>query len=346
MTRRGWWVVAVLGLVLLGAAGLRLTVGSSAVGWPGGPDGGVIVGLRVDRLAVAAVVGVALSVAGVALQALLRNPLAEPFILGLSTGAAAGMMVQWWVTAALGWVVLPGLGSVGALVGAAASMGIVFAAGRRRGFGFRGGIDPLALLLTGVVLSTINGALIMLMHHLAGPRRLAEDLARWMMGSLSVEGGSVTGWWVRGEVPWTLVVASSLTAGGYGLLQARGRAMDVATLGPDEAGALGVRLGRLRVELFVVSSVLAAAGVVLAGPIAFVGLVCPHVARLVVGPGHRALLPASAVLGAALVVLADVAGAGLAVAFGVGVVPLGVFTALVGGVAFLWMLRSTGGHPS
>ena len=251
---------------------------------------------------------------------------------------------------------LPGLGSVGALVGAAASMGIVFAAGRRRGCGFRGsgfrgswfrgGIDPLALLLTGVVLSTINGALIMLMHHLAGPRRLAEDLARWMMGSLSVEAGSLTGWWVRGEVPWTLAVAASLTAAGYGLLQARGRAMDVATLGPDEAEALGVRLGRLRVELFVVSSVLAAAGVVLAGPIAFVGLVCPHVARLVVGPGHRALLPASAVLGAALVVLADVAGVGLAVAFGVGVVPLGVFTALVGGVAFLWMLRSTGGHPS
>ena len=207
------------------------------------------------------------------------------------------------------------------------------------------------------MLSTINGAGIMLMHHLAGPRRMADDLARWMMGTLGGGAGSVSGvlreiasHFIKeqdaghgvpagGGVPWTLLIAAGLTAAGYVLLWFRGRAMDVATLGPDEAEALGVRLGRLRAELLVVSSVLAAAAVVLAGPIAFVGLVGPHVARLAVGPGHRALLPASAALGAALVIAADVAGAALALTLNVGVVPVGVFTALVGGVAFLWMLR-------
>ena len=208
-----------------------------------------------------------------------------------------------------------------------------------------------------MVLSTINGAGIMLMHHLAGPRRMADDLARWMMGTLGGGAGSVSGvlsgiashffeeqessdgMLAGGGVPWTLLIAAGLTAGGFVLLRSRGRAMDVATLGADEAEALGVRLSRLRAELFVVSSVLAAAAVVLAGPIAFVGLVCPHVARQVVGARHGALLPAAAVLGAALVVAADVAGAVLALMFGVGVVPVGVFTAIVGGVTFLWMLR-------
>ncbi|MEL7088421.1 MAG: iron chelate uptake ABC transporter family permease subunit, partial [Planctomycetota bacterium] len=141
------------------------------------------------------------------------------------------------------------------------------------------------------------------------------------------------------DFPGRLVGIGGVTLAALTCLMYKARAMDVATLSAGEAEALGVDLRRLRVVLFVVASGLAASAVVLAGPIAFVGLVCPHVARLIYGPRHGALLPASACLGATLVVLADTAGAVLAWWLDVGVVPLGVFTALVGGVSFLWMLR-------
>lgn len=326
-------------VVLAGAAALRLCVGTSTLGLPAGADGWDVLALRGDRLVTGAVVGAALAIAGVALQALLRNALAEPFILGLSTGAAAGMVGQRLLAAALG--VSLGFGLGGAAVGAAACMSIVYFASQRRGL-----IDPLGLLLTGVVLSTINGALIMLAVHFR-PDLLRVELSQWMMGYLSDDGGAAVSW-VRSVsgtgttgvgFPSLLVTVAGLTLLGFACLLGRARAMDVATLSEGEAEALGVNLRRLRVELFAVSSVLAAGAVVLAGPIAFVGLVCPHVARLLVGPGHRGLLWSSAVLGAALVVLADTAGAGLALGLGSGVVPLGVFTAIVGGVAFLWMLH-------
>lgn len=326
-------------VVLLSAAVLRLNIGTTTLGLPPGEGGWEVLALRGDRLVTGAVVGAALAIAGVALQALLRNALAEPFILGLSTGAAAGMVGQRLLAAALGLSLGFGLG--GAAVGAAACMLIVYLASQRRGL-----LDPLGLLLTGVVLSTINGALIMLAVHFR-PDLLRVELSQWMMGYLSDDGGAAVSWavgWLEGSplavaFPWLLLIVSALTVLGWGWLLGRARAMDVATLSEGEAEALGVGLRRLRLELFAVSSVLAAGAVVLAGPIAFVGLVCPHVARLWVGPGHRGLLWSSAVLGAALVVLADTAGAGLALGLGAGVVPLGVFTAIVGGVAFLWMLR-------
>ena len=138
--RRAWATTGGLLALLVGVAALRLMVGTSGFGWPGGADGGVILGLRLDRLCVAVVVGAGLSVAGVALQALLRNALAEPYILGLSTGAAAGMMGQWWIVGAWGLTLWPGLEHAGALAGAAASMAIVFAAGRRGGGVVRGGL--------------------------------------------------------------------------------------------------------------------------------------------------------------------------------------------------------------
>ncbi len=211
----------------------------------------------------------------------------------------------------------------GAATGAGLSMAIVYAAGRKRGV-----VDPLGLLLAGVVLSTINGALIMLAVHLF-PGVLRVELSQWMMGYLEV--GAVG--------TWTLPGVAGLTAIGAGWLWWKGRAMDVATLSSAEAASLGVAVTRLRGELFVIATALAAGAVMLAGPVAFVGLVCPHVARWLVGPGHRATLGAAMLLGMALMWLADTAGAAAALVGGVGVVPLGVFTAVVGGVAFLWMLR-------
>jgi iron complex transport system permease protein len=313
--------LAVLLLIAGLAAAARLLVGTSLVGWPVGEGGDVLRELRWDRLRLAAVAGTALSVGGVALQALLRNALAEPFILGLSTGAAAGIVGQRLLAATLGFSI--GAGYVGAAVGSGLCMAIVYLASRRRGV-----IDPLGLLLTGVVLSTINGALLMLAVHLR-PGLLRVELSQWMMGYLDLDAAE----------SWRWTIAVAVTAASLLWLLKQARAMDVATLSASEAKALGVDLRRLRAELFAIASLLAAAAVVLAGPVAFVGLVCPHVARLLVGPGHRGLLLCSAILGGTLVVLADTTSAALDLAFGIGVVPLGIFTAVVGGVAFLWMLR-------
>jgi len=187
VNRRNRWVVAaaLLGVFAL-AALLRLMVGSSRWGLPAGAAGWEVAALRGDRLLVAALVGAALAVAGVALQALLRNALAEPFILGLSTGAAAGMVAQRWLAAAMG--VTLGVGYGGAALGASVSMGIVFLASRRHGL-----LDPLGLLLTGVVMSTINGALIMLAVHLK-PALLRVELSQWMMGYLSGDAGTPASW--------------------------------------------------------------------------------------------------------------------------------------------------------
>jgi iron complex transport system permease protein len=126
---------------------------------------------------------------------------------------------------------------------------------------------------------------------------------------------------------------------GVAVLAAYGRAMDVATFSDTEAASLGVNLPRLRAVLFLASSVLAAAAVVVAGPLAFVGLICPHVGRILLGPGHRRLVVGSCILGALLVVLADIAGNLLDRLTNIGVMPIGVFTALVGGPVFLWILR-------
>jgi len=318
-------VLLVMSAVLLLAVVARLFIGPNGIGWPDGEHARHIIEDRMMRMLIGLIVGVALSVSGVSLQTLLRNPLAEPYILGLSTGAGAGIMVQSYLYYVMNDKVAVGANASGAVMGAAAVMLIVFLAGRRRGV-----IDPLGLLLTGVVLSTICGALILMMNYLVGPGGIRDDLSRWMMGNLQVPGES------QMTVVWAVGLA---TVGGFSLLVIVSRAMDVATTSDAEAVSLGVNLARLRGLLFAVSSLLAAGAVVLAGPIAFVGLICPHIARLVLGPRHGPLLIGSALLGAALVVTADTTSALLNLWLGIGLMPIGVFTAIVGGPAFLWMLR-------
>ena len=324
--------------MLAAAAGLRLCVGQH-IGWPqgdpvtaiyrvfmadwwlwGGDVGPLqILDIRFKRVVLAVLVGVALSMSGVGLQGLLRNPLAEPFILGLSSGAAVGIMLQTWLARSLGSHL--GANHIGALAGVFVSMAVVYTAGRRRGV-----IDPIGLLLVGVVLATINGAIILLLNYLSRSTGLERDIARWMMGQLD-----------EGIGASSIMLVTAVVVVGGGALWAMGTAMDVAAFSDAEAMSLGVNLTRLRSWLFVISGALAAGAVVLAGPIAFVGLICPHLARLVVGPSHRTLLVTSAMIGAILLLLADAAS--VALDFGQGRVPLGIFTAVLGGVAFIWMLR-------
>lgn len=313
------WLVLLVILVLV-TAGLRLLVNdpvSAEESWLAVPDRFAFE-LRLKAVVMAVVVGVALSGSGVALQALLRNPLAEPFILGLSSGAALGVVTQKLLVIEFGFPLRSTYEA--AMVGALLSMAVLYMGARRRHV-----IDPLALLLTGVVLAMINGSLAVIVRHFL-PLGEQYSVSRWMLGYMAE--------WLP---PVVIAVVAAVVGLGMGLLMWQSRAMDVATFPDAEAESLGVNLRLLRGLLFVVSSVMAAGAVVLAGPLAFVGLVCPHLARMAFGPSHRLLLPAAGAVGAVLLLVAD--GVSRPLDIGHGWMPLGVFTTLIGGPVFLWMLR-------
>jgi len=286
--------------------------------WPRGD----IVRLRATAVVVATIVGAALAVSGLLLQALLRNPLASPFILGVSGGAALGVMIAMYLASVLSVTWLHSATHTGpALVGAVAALAVVYSLGQRRGW-----LDPVSLVLIGVVVSTICGALIMFLEHMV-PNGLKADLISWMMGHISQSAP-------RGA----MIVAGGLTLAGMAIAFAMGRAMDAATLGDDEARSVGLSMGGLRIALFLVAGALAAAAVSLAGPIGFVGLIAPHAARMILGPRHRVLLVGAVLAGITIIVIGDVASQIISV--GGGRVPVGVFTALIGGPAFIWLLRT------
>ena len=285
------------------------------------PRDGVEWELRLLRVASGLSVGAALAVAGVLLQALLRNPLAAPSILGLTSGASLGVTV--WMYAgylATGAIVQHRPPVLAALAGSLGALAIVYTLAQKRGL-----IDPLRLILVGVVVSIICGAGSNLVMHLMPDRGVAMA-ARWLLGSLHDDVGWV---WALGIGGATLcAVAVSAWAG---------PAMDAASLGDEEAASVGVPLPGLRVSLYFLSGALTAGTVALAGPIGFVGLICPHAVRLIAGPSHRALVVGSALAGGALLVGADALVR--VVDFGAGRVPIGVLTTLVGGPVFLLLLR-------
>jgi iron complex transport system permease protein len=283
---------------------------------------------RWTALACGAVVGAALATAGVMLQALLRNPLAEPFILGLSTGAGLGVMAAMYAAHLVGaggsggeW----GTRSGPAVIGALGALAVVYTLGQRRGW-----LDPVMLVLVGVIISTICGAGIMFFQHLV-PTGLRGEFTTWLMGHIPEAVGT-----------WPLIGAASLAAVGLIVGIVMGRAMDAATLGDDEARSVGLAIGPLRLGMFVLAGALAAVTVSLAGPIGFVGLIGPHAARLLVGPRHAVLIVAAALAGIALVVGADAARQ--AIDLGAGRMPIGIFTAVIGGPAFIWLLLSGRGQ--
>ena len=307
-------VLVALGVVLLIVAVARLLVGDT-FGWPGGE----IFNIRGQRLILGILVGGSLSVAGVLLQALLRNPLASPYVLGVSTGAALGVMVALTAFGSASAVLL-GVDQLAALLGAVLTMVLVYGLSQRRGW-----VDPLGLLLVGVMMNAMNGAAIMFLNYL-NPHGAKAQIAVWMMGYLNENaGGSVI----------VIVAAASIIC--VAIAYALGRSMDVATLSDSEAQSVGLNLPAVRLALFGLAGVLTAGSIVLAGPIAFVGLVCPHIVRLLIGPVHRPMIIGSALAGAALIVGADTAIKALDL--GQGLMPVGIVTALVGGPIFIGLLR-------
>ncbi|MEM8873123.1 MAG: iron ABC transporter permease [Planctomycetota bacterium] len=290
---------------------LALCVGSTgSVAFPSG----FALEHRLDVVLLASLVGAALATAGVGYQAVLRNPLAEPYLLGTAGGAAlaayavrlAGLPVLTETVAAFG----------GALLAVVVVLGV---AGRR------GAVRQTAVILVGVIVASICGAAFALLYAL---NRDSDPFAV-LIGD------------VRSNLPagpkW---VALMLLVVGYALTAALAGKLNAATLGDDEAAALGVRVGRLRVIVLLAASLTVAGAVALAGPIGFVGLVGPHIARLLVGADVRRLLPVATAGGAVLMVGAEALSRVLSrpEALNTGV-PVGVWTALLGGPLFITLLR-------
>jgi iron complex transport system permease protein len=294
------------------------------------PDAAILIGLRVPRAVLAALVGCALAAAGTALQALLRNPLAEPFVLGVSGGAALGGSVV--LVAAAGLARLSGaagdvLGgappvAAGAIVGAALSTFLVFGLGR-----IAGRLVPEAALLVGIVFNAFVAGVITLMKLLVPPEQ-ASRLTYWLVGAVGYEAASTR---VLGAIVVGLAVA---------VLVALSAQVNLLTLGDEEAAALGVDVRRARAWIFFAASAATGAAVALAGMVGFVGLIVPHLVRRVIGPDHRLLVPASALFGAAFLVLADALARLAFLPLGTEP-PVGAVTAFLGGPFFLWLLRRT-----
>ncbi len=318
MTRRALGAAALFGALLAVGVAARLGATRGGFEWPEEP---IILELRALRVCAAVTIGAALATAGVLLQSMLRNPLASPFILGLTSGAGLGIVVATYVGYAVAQELSthrPPLGA--AVLGAFAALALVYALSQRRGL-----VDPATLILVGVIVSVICGALTELFLHLMPDRGLAV-YARWVMGEISE------------ETTWDRVgLIGAITLLGVVVSAVMGPALDAAALGHDEARSVGVPLGALHGMCFVIAGVLTAGTIVLAGPIGFVGLICPHLARAVGGPRHRGLVLVAALAGAALLVLADLAVTLPALASGR--MPIGVLTALLGGPVFILLLR-------
>lgn len=282
----------------------------------------IVWGLRLPRVLLGMIVGASLAVTGVAMQALVRNSLADPFILGVSSGASA--------TATLGMLfgTFAFLGpyqlAISAFIGAAATTLIVYAISR-----VHGRIVIAQLLLSGVAISMIMDGLTRIIT-LSAPNALGLHNAEfWMSGSLA---GAKWGY-------LTLPLAVMLIC--MAVLMVNARALNVLLLGDETAGALGVNVGQMQKLLVLVASLLAGVTISVSGSIGFVGLMCPHFARMLVGGDHRRVLPICAMLGGILVVWTDVA-ARLIIA--PEELPIGILTAIIGGPAFIILLKKKRTH--
>lgn len=283
----------------------------------------IVLDVRLPRVLLAAMAGGGLGVVGASFQALLRNPLAEPFVLGVSGGAALGattaIALGLGTATALGAALVP----ASALVGGLVATWLVYGVAR----GMRGGPSGTAILLAGVMVNSIAGALVTFFKALVSPSR-AQQLLRWLVGFVNLP-----------SKPALIGAAIYVSLGCAAMLRDAGR-LNVLALGDQTASTLGVDVRALERRVFFASSCVVGAIVSLTGLIGFVGLVVPHAVRRLIGPDHRRVLPVSLLGGAAMLVACDLCAR---VAFrSIGTEPpVGAVTALLGGPAFLWLLRRT-----
>ncbi len=277
-------------------------------------------GVRINAAIAGAALGAALAMAGTLLQASLRNVLAAPSLLGVSSGAGLGVMVVLWAGHALDIHAHQGVVAAGAFVGAMAALLLVLRLGMREGWP-----DPVTTILAGVIVATMASAGMVLLQGLV-PEGLRGAFLTWAMGTVP-------------DVPdrGLLIGVGVLALVTLGVGSICGPWLDALLLGDDTAVSIGAHPGSMRLTCLIVAGLLTAGCVSLAGPLAFVGLVAPHAARLLLGPSHRMLIPAAALAGMGLVVGADAMRQ--AVDVGTGRLPVGVLTTLLGGPIFLLLLH-------
>ncbi|MFM9588602.1 FecCD family ABC transporter permease [Streptomyces scabiei] len=276
--------------------------------------------IRLPRVLLGAVVGAGLASVGVGVQAIVRNALGDPFVLGISSGAAVGAnaVILLGAFAALGiWAL-----SVSAFLSALAAMALVYALARSPH-----GLSPLRLVLTGTALAYGFEAVTTVMVFGAARGEAARSALMWLLGSL---GGAT---WAQ------LPLVAVTVAAGWAWLRRRAESLNALALGDETAAALGVRPERLRRELFLVTAAVTGTVVAVSGAIGFVGLMVPHVVRMLVGADHRRVLAVAPLVGAVLLVWADVLSRLL---LAPAELPVGVITAVVGVPAFLLLMRRGG----
>ena len=274
----------------------------------------IVFDLRLPRILLGILVGAALSVAGASFQALLRNPLADPYVLGVSSGAALGSI--------LALILAPGLALItplGAFLGAIATIAGVYFLGRREGQ-----LDSTTLLLGGIICASFFSAIILfLMTTLTG--RDLRGMAYWLMGDLSTP--------VSAEMQWIFTVG---LVAGIGAIYSTSADLNLMLTGEREAIHLGVEVTRVKFVVYVSASLLTALAVSTSGAIGYVGLLVPHAVRMIFGSDYRLLIPASALCGAIAIVLADTLARTIVSPTEL---PVGAMTAMAGAPVFIYLLR-------
>jgi iron complex transport system permease protein len=303
---------------------LATTFGEQALSWrdllePESPARTILLSVRLPRVMLAGLVGGSLAAAGASLQALTRNALADPFVLGVSGGSALGATIA-MVMNMSALSLAPGVSgtTLGSLTGAIGATLLVMAVGRMS----KGGSN--ATLLAGVIFNSFALASVLFIKALAAPNELG-DVLWWLAGRLGYEQGS------------TLLGAAVLQALGWGALWAWSGRLNLLMLGDEDAASLGIDVRRTRLGVLLVTSLMVSVAVSLSGLVGFVGLLVPHVVRLAIGSDHRVLIPASAICGAAFLAFADLLARVSFRAFQQEL-PVGVVTALLGGPLFLALM--------
>ncbi|MEW6341243.1 MAG: iron ABC transporter permease [Pseudomonadota bacterium] len=294
---------------------LRLLTGhESTGGWSGGQDT-IVWLIRFPRVILGGLVGAGLALVGAVLQAVTRNSLADPHLLGVTSGATLGAVtVILYLGETIGIATLP----IAAFAGALLAMFIVISVAMRHGR-----LNSDRLLLSGVAVSFFVMAMANLLLFL-GDHRASSSVLFWMLGGL-------------GLARWNLLTIPALVlAAGFVFLTATARSLNAVMAGDQTAATLGINVSALRIQAFVVASLMTGVMVAMSGSIGFVGLMIPHIARRLVGADHRRLLPVSALLGAIFLIWVDVAARTVIAPEDL---PIGVATAAIGGVFFVWLMK-------
>ncbi|HOE96792.1 MAG TPA: iron ABC transporter permease [Candidatus Sumerlaeota bacterium] len=281
----------------------------------------ILLHLRLPRILLAFLTGGALAVTGAVFQALLRNPLATPYTLGVASGGSFGAVLAFFLPAYLPWIAFE-LGPFNyvqclSFAGSLGAMALIYGLARTGGR-----ISTMELLLAGVTLGMIFSSLILAVRYFASPH-IVVNMDRWLMGGLSVTGYGE----VRSVLPFLAV--------GLGVQLGLARALDQLGLGEELAQSRGVNVARLQALVFVFGSLAVASVVAVAGLIGFVGLIVPHTARRLTGPDHRLLLPASLLAGGGFLVLCDTVARTIIAPTEL---PVGIITSLLGGPFFIYLL--------